>query len=234
MPRSVAISAILLAMSSLAVAAQTAVPKDDSAQAVPVYQVDPTWPKPLPNTWTLGPVCGVAVDRHGNIWIAQRSAGLPAPVPSGAVQPSAPAQSAAQHAPEILEFAQDGTLLASWGGPGAGYEWPKEVHGIFVDLHDNVWIGGAGINDNQVLKFTSQGKFLFQIGHAGKGQGSNDLENLGGPAQMVVDEAANELYVADGYVNHRVIIFDATTGAYKRHWEPTASARMIATTPNSE
>ena len=125
-------------------------------------------------------------------------------------------------------------MLASWGGPGAGYEWPKEVHGIYVDLRDHVWIGGAGINDNQVLKFTSQGKFLFQIGHAGKGQGSNDLENLGGPAQMVVDEAANELYVADGYVNHRVIIFDATTGAYKRHWEPTASARMIATTPNSE
>ncbi len=58
----------------------------------------------------------------------------------------------------------------------------------------------------------------MQIGHQGKGQGSNDTLNLGAAAHMVVDRAANELYVADGYVNHRVIVFDATTGAYKRHW----------------
>jgi DNA-binding beta-propeller fold protein YncE len=121
-------------------------------------------------------------------------------------------------APPVLEFAPDGTLLSSWGGPGAGYDWPKEEHGIYVDRHDNVWLAGAGDTDAQILKFTSKGKFLLQIGHPGQSHGSNDTENLGAPANMVVDEAANELYVADGYVNHRVIVFDAKTGAYKRHW----------------
>ena len=117
-----------------------------------------------------------------------------------------------------MEFSPDGTLLSSWGGPGAGYEWPQDEHGIYVDRQDNVWLGGAGAKDNQILKFTKQGKFLLQIGHAGQNRGSNDTENLGAPANMVVDETANELYVADGYVNHRVIVFDTATGADKRHW----------------
>lgn len=121
-------------------------------------------------------------------------------------------------APPVLEFAPDGTLISSWGGPGPRYDWPKEVHGIYVDRQDNVWVGGAAVDDNQILKFTSRGKFELQIGHPGRNRGSNDTENLGGPASMVVDDVAHELYVADGYVNHRVIVFDARTGAYKRHW----------------
>ena len=112
---------------------------------------------------------------------------------------------------------QQGNLVSSWGGPGAGYEWPDLEHGIYVD-GDNVWLGGGGEKDAQILKFTRQGKFLMQIGRKGKNTGSNDTQNLGGAANMTVDRAANELYVADGYVNHRVIVFDATTGAYKRHW----------------
>src|SRR5205807_978509 len=72
--------------------------------------------------------------------------------------------------------------------------------------------------DNQILKFTNKGKFLMQIGHAGKNRGSNDTENLGGPAGLFVYPKTNELFVADGYFNHRVIVFDADTGAYKRHW----------------
>jgi DNA-binding beta-propeller fold protein YncE len=118
----------------------------------------------------------------------------------------------------VLEFAPDGTLVSSWGGPGPGYEWPQLEHGIYVDDQDNVWLGGGGDKDAQILKFTRQGKFLMQIGHQGQGRGSNDTANLGAPAGMIVDAAANELYVADGYVNHRVIVFDARTGAYKRHW----------------
>lgn len=156
----------------------------------------------------VGVVVGVAVDRQDHIWIVHR--------PSS-VQPS-DTQGIGQAAPPVLEFAPDGTLLASWGGPGPGFDWPQQEHGIYVDRHDNVWLGGAGDKDAQILKFTRQGKFLLQIGHPGQGRGSNDIENLGAPATMVVDEAANELYVADGYRNHRIIIFDATTGAYKRHW----------------
>src|SRR4030095_518170 len=119
---------------------------------------------------------------------------------------------------QVLEFEQQGTLVSSWGGPGAGYEWPQLEHGIYVDAQDHVWLGGGGEKDEQILKFTRQGRFVMQIGHQGQGRGSNDTQNLGAAAHMVVDRDANELYVADGYVNHRVIVFDATTGAYKRHW----------------
>jgi DNA-binding beta-propeller fold protein YncE len=175
---------------------------------VPTYQVDPAWPKQLPNHWLVGAVVGVAVDAKDHVWITHRPSTL---------QPNE-TRSFWKAAPPVLEFDQDGTLVSSWGGPGAGYEWPQLEHGIYIDHQDNVWLGGGGDKDAQILKFTRQGKFLLQIGHQGKNGGSNDTQNLGGTANMVVDAAANELYVADGYVNHRVIVFDATTGAYKRHW----------------
>jgi DNA-binding beta-propeller fold protein YncE len=175
---------------------------------VPTFQVDPMWPKQLPNHWLVGAVVGVAVDAKDHVWITHRPSTL---------QPNE-TRSFWKAAPPVLEFDQAGNLVSSWGGPGAGYEWPQLEHGIYIDHQDNVWLGGGGEKDAQILKFTRQGKFLMQIGRQGKNGGSNDTQNLGGTANMVVDAAANELYVADGYVNHRVIVFDATTGAYKRHW----------------
>jgi len=191
----------LLAVAAVMVMAQT-------SMQVPRYQVDPAWPKQLPNHWLVGAVVGVAVDAKDHVWITHRPSTL---------QPNE-TRSFWKAAPPVLEFDEDGTLVSSWGGPGPGYEWPQLEHGIYIDHQDNVWLGGGGEKDAQILKFTRQGKFLLQIGHQGKNRGSNDTENLGGTANMVVDAAANELYVADGYVNHRVIVFDATTGAYKRHW----------------
>src|SRR6516162_4929714 len=122
-----------------------------------------------------------------------------------------------QAAPPVLEFDPDGTLVSSWGGPGPDYEWPQLEHGIYVDHQDNVWLGGGGDKDAQILKFTLGGRFLMQIGHQGQGKGSNDTANLGAAANMVVDRSTNEQYVADGYFNHRIIVFDATSGAYRRH-----------------
>jgi glyoxylase-like metal-dependent hydrolase (beta-lactamase superfamily II) len=179
-----------------------------AAANAPSFSVDPFWPKPLPNHWLVGAVAGVAVDGRDHIWITHRPSTL---------QPNE-TRSIWKAAPPVLEFDQDGALVQAWGGPGPGYEWPQLEHGIYVDAQDHVWLGGGGEKDAQILKFTRDGTFLLQIGHQGKGRGSNDTENLGGTASMVIDAAANELYVADGYVNHRVIVFDATTGAYKRHW----------------
>ena len=179
-----------------------------SSMNVPKYIVDPSWPKPLPNHWIVGAVVGVAVDSHDHVWITHRPSTL---------QPNE-TRSIWKAAPPVLEFDADGNLVSSWGGPGAGYEWPQLEHGIYVDHQDNVWLGGGGDTDAQILKFTRDGRFQMQIGRRGANHGSNDTENLGGTANMIVDAAANELYVADGYVNHRVIVFDATTGAYKRHW----------------
>ena len=198
---------MLIRATILALAALATLTAAQSQTTVPQYEVDPSWPRPLPNSWILGAVAGVAVDRQDHVWIVHRPSTL---------QPNE-TRSIWRAAPPVLEFDADGRLLQSWGGPGAGYEWPDLEHGIYVD-DEIVWLGGGGEKDAQLLKFTRGGKFLTQIGHKGKNTGSNDTANLGGSANLTVDRAANELYVADGYVNHRVIVFDAATGAYKRHW----------------
>jgi DNA-binding beta-propeller fold protein YncE len=179
-----------------------------SGRQVPTFRVDPMWPKPLPNRWIIGAVAGVAVDKRDHVWITHRPSTL---------QPNE-TRSIWKSAPPVLEFDASGTLVSSWGGPGAGYEWPQLEHGIYIDDNDHVWLGAGGEKDAHILKFTRDGRFLMQIGHQGQGRGSNDTQNLGAPANMVVDPAASEVYVADGYVNHRIIVFDAATGAYKRHW----------------
>jgi DNA-binding beta-propeller fold protein YncE len=123
-------------------------------------------------------------------------------------------------APPVLEFDKEGNLLKSWGGPGNGYDWPDVEHGIFVDRAGNVWIGGNGPTSRQVLKFTNDGKFLKQIGHPSlKGPAdSADTTLLGRPAGLEIDEGAHELYISDGYLNKRVIVFDSDTLAFKRMW----------------
>ena len=199
---------LLVAGLPLAMAAQSGRQERSVRGRVPTFRVDPMWPKPLPNRWIIGAVAGVAVDKHDHVWIVHRPSTL---------QPNE-TRSIWKAAPPVLEFDADGTLLGWWGGAGAGFEWPQLEHGIFVDDNDNVWLGAGGDKDSHILKFTRDGRFLMQIGRQGKGRGSNDTENLGAPANIIVDAPANELYVADGYVNHRVIVFDATTGAYKRHW----------------
>ena len=195
---------------------------------VPRFEVDPMWPKPLPNHWLLGQTIGVSVDSNDHIWIIHRAGALDPKEVYAAANP--PASECCNPAPPVLEFDEEGTLIGHWGGAGQGYDWPDSNHGITVDFKGNVWIGGNGrgkapagassnyYHDNMILKFTQDGKFLMQIGKPGQSKGSNDVENLKGPAKLFVDQKTNELIVADGYGNHRVIVFDAETGKYKRHW----------------
>jgi DNA-binding beta-propeller fold protein YncE len=192
--------------------------KDAAAEAkgVPVFEPDPLWSQALPNRWVNGQVGGVAVDQHDNVWVFHRPATIADGEKAAALNP--PQAECCIPAPPVLEFDTKGRFLQAWGGPGQGYEWFSSEHGIFVDYKDNVWLSGNAKDDNHILKFTAKGKFLLQIGHAGKNQGSNDTANLGGPAGLFVYPKTNELFVADGYFNHRVIVFDAETGAYKRHW----------------
>jgi DNA-binding beta-propeller fold protein YncE len=183
----------------------------------PKFEVDPLWPKPLPNHWLLGNTIGVSVDSNDHIWIIHRGATLERL--ETLAQQNPPEADCCASAPPVLEFDEAGNLLRHWGGPGQGYEWPTSNHGITVDFKGNVWIAGNGGTDGQVLKFTQDGKFLMQIGHQGQPKAnSNDKENLFKPAETMVDPKTNELYVADGYGNHRVVVFDADTGKYKRHW----------------
>ena len=229
----------------------------------PRFEVDPMWPKPLPNHWVMGNVIGVSVDSQDHVWLIHRQGSLEAMELYGVANPPKGANKrrngvvesdCCAPAPPVLEFDQEGNLLKSWGGSdGDGYVWPDSNHGIFVDFKGNVWIGGNGrgarpaaaatrpaatpaapadesalaartaagapmVHDSMVMKFTQDGKFLTQIGKSGAKLDSNDTENLGLPAKMYVDPKTNELYVADGYGNKRVIVFDADTGKYKRHW----------------
>jgi len=191
---------------------------------VPVFEFDPTWPRPLPKNWVMGSVIGLDVDSKDHIWVVQRPSSLSGDEKSATTTP--PQSECCAPAPPVIEYDFAGNYVQGWGGPGEGYEWPRTSlqavscceHGVHVDDDGNVWTGTNARDGGQVLKFTREGKFLLQIGHARKSKGSNDLESLGAPAGLEIDRAANELYVADGYVNRRVIVFDATTGAYKRHW----------------
>ena len=195
---------------------RTARAQTKGASQAPSFQVDPLWPKPLPNHWIIGSTIGVSVDAQDHVWIIHRPDTL-VPNETGAAN-NPPTASCCFPAPPVLEFDQAGNLVGHWGGPGQGYEWPQSNHGITVDYKGNVWIGGNGQKDAQVLKFTKQGKFLLQIGHFDKSRGSLDTENLHQAAKIFVDQGANEAYVADGYGNHRVIVFDADSGAFKRMW----------------
>lgn len=186
------------------------------AAGVPRFAVDISWPKPLPNQWVLGEIGGIAVDARDHIWVYQRPRSLTDDERGAASDP--PSSKCCRPAPPVLEFDAEGNLLSAWGGPGPGFEWPEREHGIFVDANDHVWIAGNAKTDAQVLKFTRDGKFLQQFGRAGRTSGSNSPTDLGRPALAVSDIATGELYIADGYGNRRVLVLDAATGAYKRHW----------------
>ena len=211
---------ILILLATLAVGQhlldRTVVARSQGSGQAPQFQVDPLWPKPLPNLWVMGSVIGVSVDSRDQIWMIHRPSSLSDNEKAAALDP--PWAACCVPAPPILVFDQEGNLVDSWGGPGAGYQWPQSEHGLYVDYKDNVWIGGNGRNDHQIVKFTQDGQFLLQIGRSGMSTGSNDTENLKQPTTMAVDPVANEVYVADGYGNRRVIVFDADTGEYKRHW----------------
>jgi DNA-binding beta-propeller fold protein YncE len=193
-----------------------AAPSQTVGAAVPQFQVDATWPKPLPHNWILGQVGGIAVDRFDRIWIVQRPNSL-TPRERAAEQ-NPPTSKCCAAAPPVLVFDQSGNLLRAWGGPGEGYQWPEIEHGIYIDTQDFVWLAGSGKTDGQILKFTMDGKFVAQIGKSGSGNDSNSTERLGSPADIAVDTAAREVFVADGYANRRVVVFDSETGVYKRHW----------------
>lgn len=186
-----------------------------SSAGAPTFQLDPSWPK-VPAKYKLGDVSSIAVDAQDNIWVLHRPRTLPA-------------DQASMAAPPVMVFDNAGNFIKGWGGAGSGYEWPEREHGITIDSKGAVWIGGnncAGRSlpgllpkgDDQLLKFTQDGKFVMQFGHSTQSKGNADTKNFHQPADAFVYPKTNELFVADGYGNHRVIVLDADTGAFKRMW----------------
>jgi DNA-binding beta-propeller fold protein YncE len=234
-------AAAALACAAAVLAAQAGLP-------APAFQVDPYWPKPLPNSWILGSVTGVRVDAKDHVWLVHRGAdSLTARTENGLGTNPPTAEICCRPAPFVLEFDAAGTLVSHWGGPGDGYEWPRSPGGLAIDREGNVWIAAAGVTeaagggrgragspstgsgqaaqpaprpqDAHVLKFSRAGKFLLQIGQAGKSDAA-DPKTLARPLGLEVD--GTEVFVADAG-HQRVAVFDATSGAYKRHWGANGS-----------
>ena len=195
---------------------QRAAAQAKAGVVAPRFEVDPLWPKPLPNHWVLGQAIGLTIDSQDHVWIVHRDNLLGANESAASENP--PTASCCVKAPPVLEFDPAGTVVGHWGGPGEGYDWPESNHGITIDHKGNVWIGGNVGADSQLLKFTRAGKFLVQYGKPGQNKGSNDTENFGRPAKIFIDAKNNEAYIADGYGNKRVVVLDADTGKFKRYW----------------
>jgi hypothetical protein len=207
--------ALLALIGACALMPNAALAQSARAETIPRFEPQPFWPKPLPGNWILGQVSGIAVDKNDHIWIIHRPASL-LDDEKGAQQ-NPPTGKCCTAAPHVMKFDADGNLLAHWGGSGPGFSWIKNEHGIHVDRDGNVWVGGNNDGD-QLLVFAPDGKFIRQVGKNDEQKGSNSTTRLGRPAHMVTDEAASEVYVADGYGNRRIAVFDSNTGAYKRHW----------------
>jgi DNA-binding beta-propeller fold protein YncE len=193
---------------------------DARAQArgeAPIFEVDPLWPKPLPNHWILGSAIGVGVDSRDHVYVIHRRDSFNERTEIGAAT-DPPTGECCIPAPNILEFDPEGNLVNSWGGPGDGYDWPSSNHGLTLDHMDNIWIGGNGANDSHILKFTRDGRFLAQFGTAGQGANSLSTEHFGRVAKVSFHPETNEAFVADGYVNRRVAVIDMDTGEFKRYW----------------
>ena len=210
-------------------AGDSALPLEEAGEdGIPMFEYDPSWPKPLSNNWMTGSIGAITIDAQNHIWVVQR--------------PSSTTNLSERYglegigeccfpAPPIMEFDTEGNLIQAWGpihgdegellgdqvwGPYPDVVWPLHEHGIFVDHQDTVWVGGSA-SPSHLMRFTRDGTFLMRIGER-EATSSNDTLNMAGPTGIVVDPESNELFVGDGYRNRRVVVFDAETGTYKRHW----------------
>ena len=214
--RAVLIAAVLVAgAASNWLFGAEALAQTPAARSLPMFEVDAAWPK-IPAKWKVGDASSFAVDAQDNVWLLHRPRTL---------KP----EQAAMAAPPVMVFDTAGNNIKAWGGAGSGFEWPEREHGIHIDYKGFVWLGGNScptnglpdlkpVADDQLLKFTQDGKFVMQIGHSNQSKGNADTANLHRPADVWVHPQSNELYVADGYGNHRVAVFDADTGVFKRMW----------------
>ena len=234
---SAAIGLVLTVSLSDETSAQLATQGERAPDQMPLFVWDPTWPKmPLPDSWTLGNVTGVSVDSNDHIWILHRPFSITHNSEDG-LEHDPPTATCCRMAPPVIEFDQAGNVVQAWGGPGDGYVWPEHAvedmhaphqpredwsgeHGIYADHTDHFWISNTAPTGSNahVLKFTRSGEYVLTVGKVGTSEGSNDTTALARPAGIFVEPQRNEVYIADGYGNRRVIVFDATTGAYRRHW----------------
>jgi DNA-binding beta-propeller fold protein YncE len=185
------IAAVMLLVSALAVAGNAQARNTAPVAAlngVPMFRADPNWPV-LPADWEWGQVIGIFADSRGHVWTSNRS--------------------------RITEWDPQGKLVQSWDARGPNGNW-STIHGMFVDHNGFVWTNAR--ESNLTVKFTRTGQVAMTIGKFDETGGSNDTTLMGRPSEIWVDPADNEVFVADGYGNRRIIVFDGANGRYLRHW----------------
>jgi len=186
-----------------------------SADGVPTFTVDPSWPQEMPDLWIMGSVTGVFVDDRGHVWVTHLPETLTDEEISAVTDP--PIGDCCVPAPAVVEFDAEGRVVQGWGDPDDDISvYPRNPHGVFVDHEGYVWVGTY--RHHRVQKFTRDGELVMTIGRYDESAGSDDTELLGGPAGIWVDPETNEAFIADGYRNRRVVVYDAETGEYRRHW----------------
>jgi len=184
----------------------------------PVYRVDPFWPKPLPNRWSMQQVTGIYVDHMDHVWFLNRLQDVDPKELAGEGSP-APALCCVR-GPEVIELDQQGNVLNAWGGEGFHPKWPRALQTVVVDTKGFVWISGTDPQDS-ILKFTRDGKLVWDFEHRPPVEAGMMPENnqetsfLVNKGRFQLDEVANELYIIQ---QKRVVIYDASTGAFKRGW----------------
>lgn len=155
---------------------------------IPTFEADPKWPV-LPGGWQWGQVIGIFADSRGHVWTSNRG--------------------------RITEWDPQGKQLQSWDARGPDGKW-STIHGLFVDHNGFVWTNAR--ESHLTVKFTRTGEVALVIGKFDQTGGSNDTALMGRPSEIWVDPADNEVFVADGYGNRRIVVFDGATGRYLRHW----------------
>lgn len=178
--------------------------------AVPAYEVDAGW---LPEEWVLPPALGVHVDERDHVWLSFRERGGHLDAREDQSYPDVPC---CLPPPLLLELDPEGRVVSSWRERFDVPDWPAMAHSVYIDFRGNVWV--IARDQHQVLKFSRDGRHLLTLGEFERTGGSQDVTLLGRPANVWVDEEREEVYVADGYGNRRIIVFDSETGAYQRHW----------------
>jgi DNA-binding beta-propeller fold protein YncE len=209
--------ALLAAIAALGIG-QAALEASNDLVDAPIFEVDPFWPKPLPNNWVLGSTIGVGVDSRDHVYIIHRGLATLNERTEAGAESSPPTGECCAAAPPILEFDPAGNLVNAWGGPGEGYTWPNSNHGISVDHMDNLWIGGNGAGDSHILVFTRDGRFIREIGQPGQGVDNASRNHFGRVAKISFDGRTNEAFVSDGYLNRRVAVVDMNSGNITRFW----------------
>lgn len=199
------------------------------------FEADTEWLK-LPPEKVLGDITAVAVDHNDHLWVLHRPASVSSADPEHILAP-------------VVEFDTDGILVQALGGASDEYQWPDREHSLAVSANGHLWISGSdfrnvepGRGDDMIVVLNSDGSFVQQIGQRGASTGNLDRENLHAPADIYIDDAEAEVYVADGYGNQRVIVFDRDDGSFLRMWNAFGSSEfpqspaeletMMATTVN--